>query len=154
KCEVKGGATILWIIKDGTQVKKGDELVRLDSASIEDQISLQKINTAKAEPLMNEAKKTHEAAQIAEKESKKGTYVEQLDTLKVNETVAKETLHSAENLLQFYNRMSRQGYVTSLQRDAQEFAVQRAKLDLGVAQKAIEVMEQFTREKTLVDLEA
>jgi HlyD family secretion protein len=154
KCEVKGGATILWIIKDGTQVKKDDELVRLDSAAIEDQISQQTINTEKARALMIEAKKTHESAQIAVKEFKEGTYMQQLDTLKVTETVAKENLHSAENLLQFYNRMSRQGYVTSLQRDAQEFAVSRAKLDLGVAEKAIEVLEKFTREKTLVGLEA
>ena len=34
---------ILWIIEDGTEVKPGDELVRLDASSIEDNISQQKI---------------------------------------------------------------------------------------------------------------
>ena len=43
KCEVQGGSTILWIVRDGTDVKKGDELVRLDSAGIQEKIDLQKI---------------------------------------------------------------------------------------------------------------
>src|SRR5262245_35741686 len=43
KCAVKNGSVILWIIKDGTEVEQGDELVILESAAIEDQISAQKI---------------------------------------------------------------------------------------------------------------
>src|SRR6185369_1108518 len=52
------------------------------------------------------------------------------------------------------NKMARQGYVTPLQRDAQEFAVQRATLDLQVAETAITVLEKFTKAKTLVGLES
>jgi RND family efflux transporter MFP subunit len=50
--------------------------------------------------------------------------------------------------------MHRKGYVTTLQRDAQAFAVQRAQLDLDVAEKAIEVLEKFTKPKTVVGLES
>jgi RND family efflux transporter MFP subunit len=50
--------------------------------------------------------------------------------------------------------MHRKGYVTTLQRDAQAFAVQRAQLDLDVADKAIEVLEKFTKPKTVVGLES
>ena len=50
--------------------------------------------------------------------------------------------------------MARQGYVTPLQRDAQAFAVQRAELDLEVAETAITVLEKFTKAKTLVGLES
>jgi HlyD family secretion protein len=50
--------------------------------------------------------------------------------------------------------MHRKGYVTTLQRDAQAFAVQRAQLDLEVAEKAIEVLEKFTKPKTVVGLES
>ena len=63
-------------------------------------------------------------------------------------TVAKENLESAKNLLAFYNKMARNGYVTTLQRDAQAFAVERAKLDLEVAETAITVLEKFTQDKT------
>ena len=154
KCEVQGGATILWLIKDGTLVKKGDELVRLDSSLIEEKISQQKIVFEKAKALMIEAEKTYKAAEIAVAEYIEGTYVQSLQDLKAKATVAKENLETARNLLLFTNKMARQGYVTPLQRDAQAFAVQRATLDLQVADTAITVLEKFTKAKTLVGLES
>ena len=63
KCELQGGGTILWLIKDGTVVKKGDELVQFDSSAIEDKISQQKIIYEKARATMIEAEKTFEAAE-------------------------------------------------------------------------------------------
>ena len=149
KCELQGGGTILWLIKDGTMVKKGDELVQFDSSAIEDKISQQKITYEKARATMIEAKKNFEAAEIAVTEYLEGTYKQNLQTLEVTETVAKENLESAKNLLAFYNKMARNGYVTTLQRDSQAFAVERAKLDLDVAETAITVLEKFTRDKTM-----
>jgi RND family efflux transporter MFP subunit len=154
KCEVQGGSTILWIIPDGTDVKQGDELVRLDSAPIQEKIDLQRIAYEKAKALMIEAEKTFESAKISVQEYIEGMFVQQLQTLKVAATVAKENLESARNTLQFTNRMHRKGYVTTLQRDAQAFAVERAQLDLGVAETAITVLEKFTKPKTLVGLES
>ncbi len=154
KCEVQGGSTILWIIPDGTEVKKGDELVRLDSAGIQEKIDLQRITYEKAKAIKIEAEKNYEAAKISVQEYTEGMYVQQLQTLQVTATVAKENLESARNNLLFTNRMHRKGYVTTLQRDAQAFAVQRAQLDLDVAEKAIEVLEKFTKAKTVVGLES
>jgi RND family efflux transporter MFP subunit len=154
KCEVQGGSTILWIIPDGSQVQEGDELVRLDSAGIQEKIDLQRINFEKAKALMIEAEKNFEAAKISVNEYIEGMFVQQLQTLKVAATVAKENLESARNALQFTNRMYRKGYVTTLQRDAQAFAVERAVLDLQVAELAITVLEKFTKAKTLVGLES
>jgi HlyD family secretion protein len=154
KCEVQGGSTILWIIPDGTEAHKGDELVRLDSAGIQEKIDLQRITYEKAKALKIEAEKTYESAKIAVQEYIEGMFVQNLQTLQVTATVAKENLESARNNLQFTNRMHRKGYVTTLQRDAQAFAVQRAQLDLEVADKAIEVLEKFTKPKTVVGLES
>src|SRR5262245_5156285 len=36
-CEVKGGATILELVDEGTKVQKGDTLVRLDASNLEDE---------------------------------------------------------------------------------------------------------------------
>lgn len=154
KCEVQGGSTILWIIPDGTEVRKGEELVRLDSAGIQEKIDLQRIAYEKAKALKIEAEKNYEAAKIAVQEYIEGMFVQNLQTLQVAATVAKENLESARNSLQFTNRMHRKGYVTTLQRDAQAFAVQRAQLDLNVAEQAIEVLEKFTKPKTVVGLES
>lgn len=154
KCEVQGGSTILWIIPDGTEVRKGEELVRLDTAAIQEKIDLQRIAYEKAKAIKIEAEKNYESAKIAVQEYIEGMFVQNLQTLQVAATVAKENLESARNSLQFTNRMHRKGYVTTLQRDAQAFAVQRAQLDLDVAEKAIEVLEKFTKPKTVVGLES
>ncbi len=154
KCAVKGGSTILWLIKDGTVVKKGDELARLDSSSIEDQINAQKILYEKANAAKIDADKAFQTAKIAVQEYEEGTFKQQLQTLEANATVAKENLESSRNNLMFINRMLRKGYVTPLQRDAQAFAEKRAELDLAVANTAIEVLEKFTKPKMLVSLES
>ncbi len=39
KCKVRGQNTIIWVIESGTEVKPGDELVRLDTLAIEDAIA-------------------------------------------------------------------------------------------------------------------
>ena len=50
KCKVRGWSTVIWVIEGGTEVKAGDELVRLDTKRIEDAVSLQTTNvhTARA----------------------------------------------------------------------------------------------------------
>ncbi len=87
-------------------------------------------------------------------EYNEGIYLQTLQQLEANVTVAKENLESARNSLQHTIRMHRKGYVTDLQRDAQAFAVQRSELDLQVAETAKDVLEKFTRAKTLVGLES
>jgi len=154
KCEVKGGSTILWIVKDGTEVQTGDELVRLDSSSIEDLINAQKITYEKAKATMIDSENAFNAAKIAVQEYIEGTFLQSLQDLQAKVTVAKENLESAKNSLQYTSKMHRKGYVTSLQRDAQAFAVQRADLDLKVAETAQTVLERFSKAKVLAGLEA
>ena len=154
KCEVAGGSTILWIVKDGTRVEEGDELVRLDSSSIEDQVNSQKIAYAKAQAAKIEAEKMFSSAKIAVQEFIEGNYVQQLQDSEGKITVAMENLRSAENSMQHTDRMARKGYVTSLQREAQAFAVEQAKINLASAHTARTVLEKFTKPKMLVDLES
>ncbi len=52
-CEVKAkggtGTPILWVIDEGTYVKKGDKLVELDSSAFEDELTTQRIAVSGAE---------------------------------------------------------------------------------------------------------
>jgi HlyD family secretion protein len=154
KCEVAGGSTILWLVKDGTRVNEGDDLVRLDSSTIEDQVNSQKIAYAKAEAAKIEAEKTFSASKIAVQEFIEGNYVQQIQDAEGKITVAMENLRSAQNSMQHTDRMARKGYVTSLQREAQAFAVEQAKINLTSAHTAKNVLEKFTKPKMLVDLES
>ncbi len=129
KCEVAGGSTILWIVKDGKLVEKGEELARLDSSQLEDQINQQKINYEKARANLVQAEKDYNVAKIAVQEYLEGTYRKELQELEKQITIALENLRSAENMLQHTQSMFRKGYVSPLQLETQQFSVERAKLD-------------------------
>jgi multidrug resistance efflux pump len=154
KCEVAGGTTILWIVEDGKQVEQGAELVRLDSAQLTEQINQQRITYEKARSSHIQAEKDFTTAQIAVQEYLEGTYRQQLQDLSAKITIAMENLRSAENSLQHTERMFRKGYVSPLQQETQQFAVERAKLDLESAKTAKDVLERFTKAKTVTSLEA
>ncbi|RME94750.1 MAG: HlyD family efflux transporter periplasmic adaptor subunit, partial [Verrucomicrobia bacterium] len=54
--EVEGTARIIYIVPEGTYVKKGDLLVELDSSQAQDQVNQQEISYAKAELAFTQAK--------------------------------------------------------------------------------------------------
>ncbi|MCH2202469.1 MAG: HlyD family efflux transporter periplasmic adaptor subunit [Fuerstiella sp.] len=154
KCSISGGSTILWIVEDGTTVKSGDEIVRLDTSNIEDQLNSQKITFENANAAKIQAAEDHGAAILAVNEYREGTFVEELKQAEAAIRIAQENLRSAENLLVFTKKMVRKGFATSLQREADQFAVERTKLDLEAAETRKKVLVEFTKEKTLKDLEA
>ena len=154
KCEVAGGSMILAIVDDGKEVQEGDMLVRLESSQREDQINQQKINYEKARATNIQSQKDFEVAKISVQEYVEGNYRQQLQDLDAKVTIAMENLRSSQNSLQHTERMARKGYVTPLQLETQQFAVERSKLDLASAQTAREVLERFTKVKTLKDLES
>ncbi|MCH2212700.1 MAG: HlyD family efflux transporter periplasmic adaptor subunit [Fuerstiella sp.] len=154
KCSISGGSTILWIIEDGTTVKAGDEIVRLDTSNIEDQLNSQKITFENANATKIQTAEDHEAAILAVNEYREGTFVEELKQAEADIRIAQENLRSAESLLVFTKKMVRKGFATSLQREADQFAVERTTLDLEAAETRRKVLVEFTKEKTLKDLEA
>jgi multidrug resistance efflux pump len=154
RCQVAGGATIKKIVLDGTIVKQGEELVELDSSAIDEQILTQKIAYEKARAVRDQALNDLQAAKISLREYVEGTFVKDLQTADANITVAQENLRSAQNTLDYTEKMFRKGYVTQLQQEAQEFAVKRAGLDLDLAQTAKKVLQEFTFAKMKNDLEA
>lgn len=154
KCQVAGGTSILKIVPEGTEVEAGELLVTLDSSTIEDQLNAQKINLGKAQASKIQAEENFGAAEIAVQEYAEGTYVKELQTAEANINIAQENLRSSENLLEHTRKMSRKGFVTSLQVEADEFSVERSKLELQSAKTAKDVLEKFSRRKMLKELEA
>jgi multidrug resistance efflux pump len=153
RCQVAGGATIKKIVTDGTIVKQDEELVELDSAAIDEQILTQRIAYEKARAIRDQATNDLLAAKIALREYVEGTYLKELQTVESQITVAQENLRSAQNTLDYTEKMFRKGYVTALQQEAQQFAVKRARLDLDLAETAKKVLQEFTFEKMKNDLE-
>jgi HlyD family secretion protein len=154
KCEISGGSTILWIIADGTVVEADQKIVELDSSGIEEQLAAQTGVYEKALAAQIKATEDAAAADIAVKEYVEGTYLKDLQEVESLITIAEENMRSAQNVLDHTQRMSRKGFATPLQVEADGFAVKRAKLDLDFAETSKKVLEKFTREKTTRGLEA
>ncbi len=154
KCQVAGGAAILWIVPDGKEVEEGELLVKLDQSTIEDQLNTQQIALGKTEASKIQAHENFEAAEIAVQEYAEGTYVKELQLAEASITNAQENLRSSENLLEHTRKMSRKGFATSLQVEADEFAVERSKLELESAKTSKRVLQDFSRKKMLKELEA
>lgn len=153
KCEIAGGSTILSIIPDGTLVEAGQELVQLDQSGIEEQLRSQKGIYEKALAAQIQATEDAKAAEIGVQEYIEGLFVKEMQTVEAQIKIAMENMRSSENILDHSRRMSRKGFVTPLQVEADEFAVQRAQLDLDAAKTSKTVLEKFTKEKMLKELE-
>jgi len=57
--EVEGQSTIVWIIEEGTLVEEGDELVRLDSADLEEKLRTQEMRYKTAKATFEKADKAY-----------------------------------------------------------------------------------------------
>lgn len=152
KSKVPGSNTILEIVPDGSHVKKDDQLVRLDSWSIEEQITTQEIAVAKAEAAKITSDKNFAAAKIAVDEYREGTFVQEMQQYEADITVARQNLSSAKNLLHYSLKMHRKGYVTQLDVESKQFAVEQAELNLAVAERKKDVLAKFTKAKMMEEL--
>ncbi|HEX7450532.1 MAG TPA: HlyD family efflux transporter periplasmic adaptor subunit [Pirellulales bacterium] len=152
KCQVPGPLTILEIVPDGSVVHQGDVLVRLDGSYLEDALLAQEVVKSKAEAAKIAAERTFNAAQIAVDEYRLGTFVQEMKQLEADITVAKQNQASAENQLAYSEKMYRSGYVTRLDVESKQFAVEQSRLTRAVAERKKFVLEKFTSAKMLQDL--
>jgi HlyD family secretion protein len=151
-CRVAGGGTIVWLVDDGANVSKGDELVVLDSSKLAEDVTAQKIAYEKARAANIQAEKDYAAATIAVEEYTEGTFKKDLRKAESDVTFAKERLQATRNTLEHGERMFRKGYISPQQLDAQKSAVARAELDLGTMEIALDVLQRFGRPKMVTEL--
>jgi HlyD family secretion protein len=92
--QVEGKATLIYLIREGTVVKQGDLVAKLDTSAIEEKRATQAIAVAKAEAALDQTRKSCE---IAEKE------------LLANERMAQNRLRIAELRLEKFVGQARRG---------------------------------------------
>ncbi len=158
RCEVRakgtGGTTILEIIPEGTYVQEGDVLVRLDSSALENDRTRQQIVCNSSEAEVIKARNTYETALIAKQEYLEGQYQQEVQSIQSQIFVAEEDLRRAEEYLNYSKRLAMKGYVTPLQLEADQFAVEKARNQLEMAKTKLRVLEEFTRARMLKQLES
>ncbi len=151
-CQVEGSTTIISILAEGTKVKKGELVCELDSASLRDQLTNQKIATQGAEASYQNAKLTREVAEIAVKEYEEGIYLQDRATCQGEIKLAESDLARAADRVDWANRMYEKGYVSKAQKVSEELNYQKAKFSLEQAQNKLNVLENYTKGKTIKEL--
>jgi HlyD family secretion protein len=154
KCHVKGGSTVLWVIETGTFVKPGDELVRLDTSIIEENITRQQITYERAVANQIIAKSEVDVAETNIEEYLNGTYLEERSQIEKNIFDAEEVVKKKGLAYQSAARMASKGVLGSLQLDGEKFAVQSASKDLELKKKQLETLDLYKRKKTVQQLQS
>jgi RND family efflux transporter MFP subunit len=154
KCMVKGGSTVLWVIETGTFVKPADELVRLDTSLIEDNITQQKINYERAVANQIIAKSEVDVATTNIEEYVNGTYLEERNTIQKQIFDAEELVKKAQLAYESAERMASKGMFRTLQLEGEKFAVDSARKDLELKKKQLETLDKYKKKKTLQELQS
>ncbi|HJN13797.1 MAG TPA: hypothetical protein QF564_34310 [Pirellulaceae bacterium] len=152
KCKVRGDNTIIWVIESGTEVKPGDELVRLDTLFIEEQISERTKFSHLAKSGVARSQADVARAGLAIEEYLQGQFVSELATLNKDLTIAKSKHLTAKNMLSHSKMMAESDYASELDVEEREFMVSQAALEVKLNQTRIGVLQRFTKEERLVRL--
>ncbi len=152
KNRVRGQSTIIWVIEAGTEVKSGDELVRLDTLAIEDAIAERTKYAHLTRSGAERAKADVARAKLAIPEYLEGRYLAQLMTLEKDLAIAQSNLLTAQNMLAHAERMADRGYVSGLEVEEKTFAVTQAELSVDVKNTQIDVLKRFTKAMELETL--
>lgn len=170
KSEVPGTVSILSLIDEGTRVEKGQLLIELDSSDLKDQRDQQQITVLNSQASLvqarenlavqkNEAQAQIEKAEfeltVARSDLKKytqGDYPQELAQAQAEITLAREDLQRASEKLTWSRRLAGEGYITGTELDADQAAVNRAKLDLELAQGRLALLKEHTYTRRMLEL--
>ncbi len=153
KCKVRGFSTVTWVIPAGSVVEPGDELVRLDTKVIEEQVSLTRTNTHIATATLERTKANVARAEIAIDAYREGRFRSQLQRLEKELESQWRNLRTAEKMLEHSETLFKQGYVTELEVEGNAFTVTQAELELKVKETEIKVLNEYTRKMQLETLQ-
>ena len=152
KCKVRGFSLVTWVIPGGTIVEPGDEWVRLDTKVIEEQFSLTKTDTFIATATLARTQANVTKAEIAIEAYQEGRFKSTLEKLQMELAAKIRNLDNSQKMLGRSETLFKQGYVTELEVAGNAFTVTQAELELKVKETEIVVLNEFTKQMTLVTL--
>ena len=152
KCRVRGSNTITFVIDSGTEVQAGDELIRLETLAIEEEISERTKFYHLAESQVARSAADVERAKLAISEYEEGRFVSELSSLQKDLAVAESRLLNAKNRLKHSRMMSRSEYASDVEVEEKQFASEQAEMNVRLIKTQIDVLENFTKQEELVRL--
>lgn len=172
RSDVEGTARIIFIVPEGSYVKKSNLLVELDSSTSQDAVNQQQINVEKAQFALIQAEQQLEIqkstvdSEIAAAKLKvefaqsdldkyvKGEMLQTRRNAEIEITNVLETLKINEERLEWTEKLYEKGYETKSNLDKDRLAVSQTKLKLEQSQKALWMLQTFDEPKKKRELEA
>ncbi len=173
--EVEGRTSIIWIVPEGTAVKKGDELVRLDVSAMSDKRIDQEISMKNAEAALINAQETLKITEsqgqsdvdkaeltliFAEQDLKKyvdpngGQYANLLAAAKNSITISTEEKARADYTLEWSEKLAKEKYLSETELQADKLKVTQSRVKLDLARNDLKLLENFTKQRQVVQLES
>jgi len=152
KCRVRGDSTINWVIKNGTWVEAGDELVTLENKAIEEYLHerTKYAHLSKDAAIGFRAEAT--VTGLAISKYLEGDFRTRKLKFQKDLAFARQSLHTANNMLDYARRMHALGYQSELRVEQSELSLQNAQIDLEITETNLDVLERFEKEKELLRL--
>ncbi len=172
-CELEGQEhKIIEMLPEGTRVDTGQVVMRLDPSAINDRLAEKQITVTQAEALAKaateqlkieknlaesliaQAKLTLTLAELDKEKYEKGEYLVELNDLQGSIALARADLQDAQDELSHYQDLVKKGFRTPEQLRSKEQAVKRAEYTLSRDEERLRVLDNYTRKRQLVELQA
>jgi multidrug efflux pump subunit AcrA (membrane-fusion protein) len=178
-CRVKAGTkgstvatTIKWVIDDGSLVHRGQEVAELDSSGLEEQLKTQKISVDQDRSTWVQAEENYKivvsqnesdiksagiAITLAQLDLDKflhGDYLQTLKDIEGRTKIAESDLEMSRDRAAWADRMLRKGFYTASQTEAEHSRAESADIALKKVQEELRVLEDYTKKRTITDLES
>lgn len=148
-----GASTIIELIDDGTEVKKGDVLCRLDASQFEELVRQQEIVVQQARADHLKATLTLKAAEMGLDEYRRGTLVQSVDQLRGQIVLSEAEVQRQTDRIAWAEKMLQKQYISVGELGSEHLALMQREIALGNLLTQMANLQRFEApiaEKTLM----
>jgi HlyD family secretion protein len=154
--EISGGgvSTILSVLPEGSEVKKGDVLCVLDASDYEELARTQQMSVDRARADHLQAELNLEVAKLGVQEYRDGIMVQQVKTLEGLIALQHADWERATDRLAWSKRMLKKGYLAQSQFSSDQYQRDRAAMALDQGRTALWLFNKYSAPKYLYILQS
>lgn len=146
-------STIIELVPQGTRVREGDVVCRLDSSDYDEMVRLQLIKLQTVRAVAEQAKLDLKTAEIAVWEYRQGLVRQREEELQSQIAMAESQLRRARDQVDYRKAMVGKGYATELQLLDAEIIRQTSEMDLERYKQTLEFFHRWEIPDTIRSLE-
>ncbi len=150
--QVEGSATIISLVAEGADVKKGQLLVELDSSDIDEKYDSQVVTTNSSLATLNSSRATLRSAEISLEEYVEGTFEQTWMEYENSIFTAEHDRKKSSDTAAYTGRLVTLGFATEQTYEVKKVDFEKAKNTLEVAELKKMTLLKYTSEKQITSL--